>query len=66
MKNAAIPNNAIPPATDSPIIDPVPSPDPELLSESGSFVGVAVGEVLLFEAETVTMMTVGEPSDPVL
>ena len=67
MKNATIPSNAIPPATDSPMIDPVPSPE---LSESGgacpSEVGVEVGEVLVLVARTVTTMTVGEPSDPVL
>ena len=66
MKNAAIPSNAIPPATDSPMIDPVPRP--ELSSESGSFGGgVGVGEaVLVLDATTVTMTIVGEPSAPVL
>jgi hypothetical protein len=67
MKNATIPNNAIPPATDSPMIDPVPSP--ELPPVSSSFeVGVTDGEVEVpeFEATTVTTTTVGEPFDPVL
>lgn len=69
MKNARIPNKAIPPATDNPMIDPVPSPDPPPLS--GSFGGVVeVGEASAFEfefeAETVTTTTVGEPFDPVL
>ena len=63
MKNAIIPNNAMPPATDSPMMEPVPSP--EFSSPFGGELGVGV-LVLLPEAETVTMMTVFEPSDPVL
>jgi len=62
MKNAIITNNAIPPATDSPMMDPVPSP--EFSSPFGGEVDVGVG--LLLEVKTVTMTTVGEPSDPVL
>ena len=45
MKNAATPSSAIPPATDNPTIDPVPSPE----FESASWLlggGVGVGEVL--------------------
>lgn len=50
MKNAATPSNATPPATDNPMIEPVPSPlEPD--SESESFEGCeGVGEALLFEA----------------
>ena len=63
MKNARIPNSAMPPATDSPMMDPVPSPEEESSPFGG---GVGVAEVEEPEAETVTTMTVGEPSDPVL
>jgi hypothetical protein len=67
MKNAAMPSNAIPPATDNPMIEPVPSPE---LSESGGGwslgVWVGVGEALVLVARTVTTTTVGEPSAPVL
>jgi hypothetical protein len=49
MKNAAIPSNAIPPATDNPMIDPVPSP--ELESAFVSFgAEVGVEEVVELEA----------------
>jgi len=68
-KNAIIPSNAIPPATDSPIIDPVPSPELELslLLFCPSEVGVGDGEEELApEATTVTTTIVGKPSDPVL
>ena len=65
-KNAIIPSNAIPPATDSPIIDPVPSPELSLLL-CPSEVGVGDEEEELEpEATTVTMTIVGKPSDPVL
>jgi len=67
MKNATIPSNAIPPATDSPMMDPVPSLElPESAGGCPSAVGVGVEEVLVLVARTVTTMTVGEPSDPVL
>jgi len=61
MKNATIPSNAIPPATESPMIDPVPSPELSLDSGGG---GVGVG--VLLEGVTVKTMTVVEPSAPVL
>jgi len=66
MKNAAIPSNAIPPATDSPMIDPVPSPELSSLLPCPSEVGVGDEEELALEATTVTTITVGKPSDPVL
>jgi len=67
MKNAAIPSNAIPPATDSPIIEPVPSPElSSLLCPSEVGVGDGEEEPAALEATTVTTTTVGKPSDPVL
>ena len=65
MKNAIIPSNAIPPATDSPMTDPVPSPELSSLL-CPSEVGVGDEEELALEATTVTTTTVGKPSDPVL
>ena len=60
MRNATIPNNVMPPVTDSPMIDPVPSP--EFPPSSWSFkVRVVAGEVLVFEPGMVTTTTVGEP-----
>lgn len=47
MKNAAMPSSAIPPATDNPTIDPVPSPELEFASELGGGVGVGEEESVL-------------------
>lgn len=66
MKNAATPRSAIPPATDNPTMDPVPSPELESASWLLLGDGVAVGEASVFETCTVTTITVGEPSAPVL
>lgn len=62
-KNAIIPTNAIPPATDNPMIDPVPSPELPLApwsSGGGVGVGLEPGPVM------VTTTTDGEPSAPVV